>query len=101
MLTTIFWQHTDFWQHTEHTEQRPEFVGDLGDPLRRSMQPISLPLKRTTKYNVQRGDRREGAGKIPSEALRSLRALRANVVISFHGVRCPVHDDSVVNPSNG
>ena len=67
-------------------QQRPQrvldvFLGELGD------------LLRNTKLN---GETAEAAEKDPSEALRSLRALRSNVVISFHGV-CAAHDDSVVN----
>jgi len=50
-------------------------------------------LLRNTKLNA------EAAEKNHSEALRSLRALRSNVVISFHGV-CPAHDDSVVDSEN-
>jgi hypothetical protein len=50
-------------------------------------------LLRNTKFNAETA---EAAEKNPNKALRSLRALRSNVVISFHGV-CPAHDDSVVN----
>ena len=54
-------------------------------------------LFRNTKLNAEAA---EAAEKNPSEALRSLRALRSNVVISFHGA-CPAHDDSVVNANLG
>ena len=50
-------------------------------------------LPGNTTFNAETA---EAAAKNPSEALRALRALRSNAVISFHGV-CPAHDDSVVN----
>jgi len=54
-------------------------------------------LLRNTKLNAEAAEK--AAEKNHSEALPSLRALRSNVVISFHGV-CPAHDDSVVDSEN-
>jgi hypothetical protein len=59
----------------EHSSRTLEFLGDL---------------LRNTKFNAETA---ETAEKNPYTALR---ALRSNVVISFHGV-CPAHDDSVAS----
>jgi Ni,Fe-hydrogenase I small subunit len=53
-----------------------------------------MALPRNTTFNAETA---EAAEKNPSKALRSLRALRSHVVISFNPV-CPAQDDSVVNP---